>query len=150
ELAAAIGPVAWTHAVPPPIRPRDSCTTLCPPRGVRGAARSGSWPTAHSNEPALVAVTGTWGAPLAALATAVAPTAAAAPLKAATVMQPFWPLLASVATTEAPVSGAVAYACQTSAVPATVLALAAGLQLRPPPDTETTDWLPGASADTKA
>src|SRR3989454_12658114 len=106
ELAAAIGPVAWTHAVPPTGWPRYSCTTLWPPRGVRGAARSGSWPTAHSNEPALVVVTGTWGAPLAAPATAVAPTAAAAPRKAATVMQPLRPLPPRVATTEAPVSGA--------------------------------------------
>src|SRR5205085_4619765 len=108
ELAAAIGPVAWTHAVPPPARPEDSCTMPWPLRGVRGAARSGSWPTAHSNEPALVGVTATWGAPLAAPATAVAPTAGAAPLKAATVMQPLRPLLPSVATTEARVSGAVA------------------------------------------
>jgi len=53
-----------------------------------------------------VGVTETWGAPLAAPATAVAPTAGAAPLKALTVMQPLRPLLPSVATTDAPVSGA--------------------------------------------
>jgi hypothetical protein len=82
----------------------------------------------------------------------VAPTAGAAPLKAATVIQPLRPLLPSVATTEAPVRGAVAYACQTSAVPVTVFALAARLQLRPPPDTEPADWtpLPGPSVETKA
>src|ERR1700731_1382624 len=49
----------------------------------------------------------------------------------------------------APASGVVAYACHPSAVPDSVLALAARLQFRPAPDRELTDW-PAPSLETNA
>jgi len=52
ELAAAIGPVAWTHAGPPPAGRRTRAGRSGPP-GCRARPRQHPGPTAHSNEPAL-------------------------------------------------------------------------------------------------
>ena len=77
-----------THSVSP-TEARYSSTFVCPLPTVRAVALSQSLPTPQTQEPARVVVSVTVGAPVAALAPALATGALrSAPLKATTVIEP--------------------------------------------------------------
>ena len=78
----------WTQKVSP-AGARYSLTFVWLLPTVRATARSQSLPAPHTHEPGRVVVSETLGAPVAALAPAVAPVAAvSAPLKLTTVIDP--------------------------------------------------------------
>src|SRR4051794_2367705 len=93
-------------------------TIVWPVPAVRAVAWSQSLPTAKTHEPALVVVNATVGAPVAALAPALAPTPDA-PLNASTVNDWSWVVgrTASVDVMVTFVSGPGAVAVQISEVP---------------------------------
>jgi hypothetical protein len=72
-----------------PTEARNSSTLVCPEPTVRVTARSQSLPTPQTKEPARPVESETEGAPVAALAAAVAPsTTWSAPVKVTTVIEP--------------------------------------------------------------
>ena len=91
-LVPAVGVIAvcrWTQNVSP-AGARYSLTFVWPGPTVRAVALSQSLPLPHTHEPGRVVVSETVGAPLAALAPPVAPTAAvSAPTKLTTVIEPW-------------------------------------------------------------
>src|SRR4051795_5132130 len=109
---------------------------------VREVALDQSVPTAQTQEPARVVVRLAVGAPLAALAPAVAPRAVSAFLKPTTVMLPCQEPLERVAVKVAAVSGFGATACQISAVPGCEFWRLRSVQVRPPPETPLNETAP--------
>ena len=125
---------------------------------VRATALFQSLPTPKAQELLRVLISETVGAPLLALAEAVAPTApepfvpvVSTPLKLSTVME-LAAELERVAVTAAFAKGLVAKARQISAVPCCALVRFTNDQVSPPPDTLFTCMVPpdGPSVATKA
>jgi hypothetical protein len=87
--AAVVAVWRWVQNVSP-LGAKNWSTIVWPEAGVWVTARSQSSPTPQTQLPALVVVRETEGAPVVALAVAVAPlVAVSAPVKAATVIEPW-------------------------------------------------------------
>src|SRR5262245_44132515 len=126
--------VTCVQNVSPTLVSTHWCTVVWPERSVRPMALSQSDPTPKMSADGLVVVRATDGAPVDALCFAEAPTTLVL-TKVMTVSDWSNPVCVGVLVTVTLVSGAVAVARQTSAVPSWVLARCTSVQVRPAPET---------------